>query len=300
MTPRGNVKCQALAPKEVRGMRMIGLVVAVFALVAGDGWAQGSRPVHRGKLAGGEMGSTILDESVKAGGAGRREGPWVRAGERSPWRRDVARVEFLDAAGTVTKELKADGQRVMGLIPDEEGRAVALVEKGSGDGTGSRAMVRFYDATGTERWHAGVCCPISAFVDRWVVMAGNGTVVCILDVGEGERCAIGEDLIPAPPGCVGLRIFTAEGKLIHQATRAVEVSVSPRGKYVIYAVRWESDVIEAYQVDVPSGRVYRIPVPSGEYPGLGARDDGIVHYGSKSGRSRHRFVPGKGLEKLKD
>jgi hypothetical protein len=228
--------------------------------------------------------------------------------------RALRKVEFLDKAGRSRKVITRstipelygevepkNGLIIQDLIVDTLGKHVAVVEDFWGRSGGANAyLVRYYGLDGGELWSAPLCCDIGMDFERRVVMADDGSLVALLDAGEGEQCLSGEKTYPAPPGCVGLRIFTAEGKEILRVARASEVELSPRGRFAL--VRAQG--LPTYLVDLQSGRKQELPRPAeGGVPWL-VEDSGTVRYyrgaGWSPGVKGYRYVPGKGLEKLKD
>jgi hypothetical protein len=205
-------------------------------------------------------------------------------------------IAFLDERGKEIRRYRQFTKPIRYLLADLAETHVVVVEDApevepNGD------MVRFLDAGGRELWRTTRCCGGDARDN--IIMAENGSVIAILDVGEGERCAIGEDLIPAPPGCVGLRIFTAEGKEILREPKGKYPHLSPRGLSVVF-----HDGEQNWLLNVKSQK--REPLPRDVGRSVhGVSDEGIVLYYSDHGWNppgapRLRFVPGKGLEKLKD
>jgi len=287
--------------KGVIGMRNIGLAIAFIALLAGDGWAQGSRPSAKtsGATTANMAGSTEIVEST---------GGRMLVRRHKSDSRTATLVEFMDAVGRKKGELRQnarmEGREIDRLLVPKMPKYVVSVERVRPDMDNSPdwpyQVARILDATGREMWRVEMCCDNGRFAEDRVARSEDGSVIAVLDVEEGKReCSAGERLYPAPPGCVGLRIFTAEGKEILREPKGKYPHLSPRGLSVVF-----HDGERNWLLNVKSQK--REPLPRDVGRSVhGVSDEGIVLYYSDHGWNppgapRLRFVPGKGLEKLKD
>ncbi len=296
--------------KEVSGMkalRMAGVLMLLVVMVGANGWGQGSK-VKAGSTTE-AVGAESNDASVSSSGGstvfdGAKRGRHIRAHRRADAadQRRAMKVEFVDESGSVTGGLeqggKVEGREIDYLLPTNDGRFVASLELTGNAGPGQDVfVVRYLNSQGKEVWRAGLCCDIGGSRQR-VVVSDDGSVVALIDAGEGGECLQGESTYPAPPGCVGLRIFTAEGREIFRTEQADEVNISPKGKYAIFVT---GGYKEYYQLHVASGKAVRLPKPEGTRIGRIPNDDGVVWYGirKKIGPPVYKYIPGKGLEKVK-
>jgi len=286
-------------------------MMVVILVVAARGWAQGSRPVgevesrnDRTPLA--TSGTTVTasnagtDTQAKVTRTGTSEslrGYRLRLGVHGKrgGKIVVEEVSFLDKTGKETRRYKQFTKPVRYLLTDLAEAHVIVVEDApevepNGD------IVRFLDVSGRELWRATRCCGGDARDN--IVMAEDGSVVAVLDMGEGEGCAIGEGIYPAPKGCVGLRIFTAEGKEVFRVPRASEVELSPRGRFALVDVKEKPTIL----VNLGSRKWVSLPrTPESGAP-WAVEDSGVVNYykgaGWPPGVKGYRYIPGKGLEKV--
>jgi len=278
--------------KEVRKMGKMAAVVALAMLAGAEGWGQGTRAVVS-RTPTGIGAATATGTSVLAGSG---QGSRMLVKRIRPDSRRAMRVEF-----TGGREIRASsGNPVVSyILPDESEMHVGIIEHNEVDPPAPEYRFHYYDASGRELWSTDICCSSGGQMEQRIQISEDGSVVAILDTGAGETCEYGERGYPAPPGCVGLRIFTGEGREIYRARQADEVSVSPRGKYVIYATNGYKDI---FQLHVASGKAEKLPKPEGTRLSRVASDDGVVMYGmrKKIGPPIYRYVPGKGLEKVRD
>ena len=317
--------------REMGAMRILGAIVVL--VLAGGVWGQGSKtePVSKAEAVTGAaegieyppgepaqtamvpVGSSAWSGTVFVGG---KLGKHVRVRNFRPGYRTVGSLEFVDERGNIVKRLripKDDKERVAGepkvadIFPVANGRYVGVLQWteeseaeivhdfGDRKANMPKFLFLYLDVEGKELWRAKMCCAKTGNFEALVKISEDGSVVAILDVSEGDACGIGDHDYLALSDCIGLRIYTAEGKEIHRARQADEVSVSSKGKYVIYTTE---EFKHAYQFHVPSRKLIELPMEEGIWPGRGAADDGIVIYGARPGKPKYRHVPGKGLEKI--
>ncbi len=292
--------------KGVRVMKGVWMA-SLTLLVAFEAVAQGNRAkATRVATASGDMETASTEKTGFWQGPGKAG---IRVPEYKPDDRFCQRVEFVDARGQVVRIIeraiqdevdlwrgrKSPKPLVEQIKVSPNGRYVMAFEATEHAGTPSGPWwtVRYYTATGRESWSAPLC---TGGPDA--VLAEDGSVVALLDVAEGQPCDLGEDQYPAPPGCVGLRIYTAEGEEVFRADTASEVQLSPRGGFALVRSRSEP----TYLVDL--GRRKRHPLPRPREGGAPweVDDAGVVDYyraaGWPPGTKGYRFVPGKGLEHL--
>jgi len=308
--------------REVKGMKgavNIGFVLSVM-MFGSAGFTQGSKPAGKEQgggmqlsletsatlLQAGPIAATTLEDSHK----GKK---WIkvhkRLGDESfPW---AIRSEFMNEMGQVTGELiqgqKVEGREIVLLLPSRQADVLATIEyrgpsemRRSPDNPGW--VVRFFDKTGNERWRTFLCCDSGGSLENRVILSEDGSIIALLDAGEGQLCYAGERGYPAPPGCVGLRIFTAEGREILREPKGGGVMISPKGKYVLY---WINDV-GYFMVDTIRKKSHKLPaLPVDSDSAWAVDDNGDVnfyrHDGSvPPGSRKYKYRLGKGLEKVRD
>ena len=278
--------------------RILSVAIMATVFLTTDIWAQGSKPQSG---SGDELkrnasiGTTLHEAVTESRG---RVHVKRRVSQVTP---EAEEVEFTGKDGKVMKALKVDGVKMKSLVASKEGTcAVAIVATDRFRTYESPWYeVHYFNSEGVDVWQAPICCSLGIDIYQQAVMSDDGSLVALRDAAAGEICEVEKKGFTAPPGCVGLRIFTGEGREIYRARQADEVSVSPRGKYVIYATNGYKDI---FQLHVASGKAEKLPKPEGTRLSRVASDDGVVMYGmrKKIGPPIYRYVPGKGLEKVRD
>jgi len=296
------------------------LLVAVMLVVlpGANGWGQGSKPALK-EQGGGmqlslETSATLLQAGPIVATAhedSHKGKKWIRTHRRanSADSRWAMRVEFVDEGGKVAGDLvqgmKVEGREISVILPAQSGSGVVSVEyteykEGERNGPENPGwIIRYLSVNGIEQWRTYLCCDSGGSLENRVILSEDGSIVALLDAGEGQLCYAGERGYPAPPGCAGLRVFTAEGKEILREPKGGGVEISPKGRFVVFSdgTRWKT-------LDIRTSKVSEINIPKGYGPHE-IEDSGTIYLYWRNapnppGRDKYRVVPGKGMEKVKD
>jgi len=177
------------------------------------------------------------------------------------------------------------GGKYVGSV-EFHGKAVRF----SGD---SGMAVRYYDGIGKEMWSVDLCCDTGGSDDR-IYTSEDGEIVVVTDTGEGGECISGEDLFAAPSGCVGLRVFTSDGKEIYRELHGGFPMISPKGRFIVFTTPqgWRL-------LNTAGKKAEMLPKVSKSAP-MTPTDDGVVPYSWSPGKPGYRYTVGKGLKKTRD
>ena len=277
--------------------RMNGLkLVLAIIFLAGAGQAQGSKGrIESLNVDGAKVSGTNISDSVGkiCGKSGDLNGKIGYEDED---------VDFLDRNGRVVKRIRRVIEGYLYILGDREGRHVLIVRGGSVPNRAYR--LDYLDTLGRILWTTDVCCatipPGGSIVDA-ITISEDGSLVAIRDVPEGEKYPEGEGFAVSPPGCVGLRVFDEGGGEVYRTDHALGLLISPKGKYVVY---WTN--MGYFIVDVKKKVSNALPVlPKDADSAWGVNDSGQVDYFRPGGevppgRAKYQYIPGKGLEKIRD
>ena len=216
------------------------------------------------------------------------------------------KVEFVDRKGKTWK-----------VIPEREGRIlflprnrkfVGIMETTGKEPPQSHAKVfRYIDSSGIVLWTAKLWSG-----GGHVIISDNGSTIVLTDLGEGEVIENYNSIVVGPPGNKGLRIFSADGKLLHSEKYSPREGVyfSPNGRFIMY--KYSSGKFEhrlsdgkyiPYDAQGEGWRLFDVKnIMTYEFDGLInpfiPDNDGIVRFsGTIEGVPGDTgFVPGKGIQ----